>query len=206
MTSPDGPPVEHERRHAPFAEGNGHALVHGARSPRTVSAVAETIKAEMRAGPDWPAQLDEPRFAHAVDAYVDAVAIARLLRAQLDRESVEDWIADTTESTSTTEQVSESTSRTRSQGRRRTSVLAQVERAETRAAKLRAELGLTPGSEAKLERNVVVAAATRQSQLEAIRAAGRDTVTARAERVREIPAPPDEPAELVDDDEGGVAS
>ncbi len=178
--------TDDDRRHPDFEEGNTHALVHGARSPGTVSALAGQIKQRLRVAPDWPAQLNEPRFADAVDDYTDALAILWLLRAQLDRESVEDWITDRHDETSTTATLGQDKTRRRTRGKRRSSVLPQVDRWQTTVARRRADLGLTPVAEAKLDRNVVVAAAVRQDTLGSLQESGRRTVSASSERVREL--------------------
>lgn len=186
----------------PFAPGNEHAVApgndtavqHGAYSQRKVGDVAAEVLDEWRAGDDWPPQLDAARFGNAVRAAAWAEATCRLLRSYIaERESITDLLVEgTTAETSTTEVVSDKKTWTRSAGKRVHSAVALLERWEATAARRRAELGLTPASETKLSRNVAMAHAARQMQIEALRAAGRDTVAGR-ERMRALP-PLDEQA------------
>lgn len=107
----------------PFQPGHTLSLRHGARSPRVVDPLADSIL--QRAVEDAP-WLSEPKYAATVRAWARAEAQAELLTAWLDEHGLHD-----------------------EEGRLRYAEQA-LHRAETRAMNLRSRLGLDPISRARL--------------------------------------------------------
>jgi hypothetical protein len=110
--------------------GNTIAETHGAYSTRRVDPRAAEIVAELLALPELPQHLRRPEFGAAVAAWGRAEARVDLM---------EGWLSamDTTKP-----------------GARLLSVLQALARAESAAARLRSELGLTPMSAARLGRDL----------------------------------------------------
>ena len=117
----------HPPRHPDFAEGNAHALVHGARSPRVIDPLAAEVVAE--AVEDAP-YLAEPKFRASVMAWAREEARCLVLADYLDVNGLHD-----------------------EEGHLRPAEQA-MHRAETRAANLRSRLGLDPLSRARLGKDV----------------------------------------------------
>lgn len=124
----------HSPRHPDFAEGNTAALKAGHRSPRVIDPIArDLIDAAVAAVP----LLTEPAYTASLTAWARAEAQAMVLTAWLEQHGWHD-----------------------EDGRLRPAEQA-LHRAETRAATLRRELGLTPVSQARL---LVMRAAARADQ------------------------------------------
>jgi hypothetical protein len=137
----------------PFGPGNETAVVHGARSERTISDLAEKIEAGLltdEATPDW---VQLPRYAGTRAAYARSLAIVLRLTWWLDSQDIETVLTDKTTTEEVEEQRKGRTTR-RSTSTRVISVLSELHRAETRTASLAKELGLTPASEAALTKNL----------------------------------------------------
>jgi len=117
------PEPTHDPQHPDFTPGNTLAMRHGARSERLVAPLADAIL--QRAVEDTPWLL-EPRYAPSVRAWARAEAQAALLTEYLEAQGLHD-----------------------SEGRLRPAEQA-LHRAETRAANLRKDLGLTPLSAARI--------------------------------------------------------
>jgi hypothetical protein len=115
----------------PFRAGNAAAVTHGARSSRIVDPVAAEIAAELLAQPDLPEYLRRPEFAPAVAAWARAEARCELLAG---------WLSTMDASGPGDDKVM--------------SVLGQLHRVETAAARMRSDLGLTPVAAARLNRDV----------------------------------------------------
>ncbi len=132
---------------AAFEQDNLAARTHGARSRRLVEPIAREIAAELVAIAPWVGQ---PAFAAEVTAWAHAEARCRLMRAWLDANGLWD---DNGEPRST---------------------LSMLDRAEARAAALRANLGLNPAAWAKLLASLTTASATEPAKgLDELRAVGR---------------------------------
>ena len=124
------------------------SLTHGARSWRA-DVLAERVAADLLADPSTPPYLAETSYRDAVMAWAWAVAICRLLRDWLTRQDVESALAEITEGTETEDRAGPRVKRSM-RSRRVASVLDQLHRHETRAMHLRAQLGLSPLSRARL--------------------------------------------------------
>lgn len=129
--------------------GNSLAEVHGAHSERRISPRVAEIRAALVDHPECPSWLHEPSYQPAVNAYCRAEAIVTLLWEYLDSLDV---VAALSESAvSDEEEVRGKGVTTRhTVSRRAESVLNQIHRHETRAANLRAQLGLTPLARSRL--------------------------------------------------------
>ncbi len=136
----------------PFEAGHWKSLKHGAESPRKIRPIAEAIEAGLVDQATWT---DRPAFQSARTSWAWVEAQLVVLRV---------WIDEHGELDATSE---------------RAVVLA--EKLEGRASKLRAELGLTPQSLAKLLHSLAAVAATGgDSQgLAAVKAEGQAIVEAR---------------------------
>ena len=132
--------------------------MHGARSETRVGELAEEIAAALLEAPSTPEYVRDPSYAAAVMAYARAVAVSELLWRWLERQSPEALMADVTV-TNETETPEGGGLRRKTITRRVESVLNQLHRAETRAATLRARLGLDPLSRARLGKDITAAKA-----------------------------------------------
>lgn len=136
-----------------FTAGHTASLVHGGRSERTIAPLADEIAAELLTAETTPDHLRRPEFASAVRAWARAEAVVALLWRWLDGQDIEASLTDTVTTEETEEHTKRRTTR-RSVSRRVASVLGELHRAETRAASLRRELGLSPLSAGKLARDL----------------------------------------------------
>lgn len=129
---------------------------HGAKSPRKVQPLADQIAAGLTEVAPWTRS---PAYAPTITAWAYVEAQARLLRAWIDEHGLVD-----------------------EDGLPRGPVDFH-DRVEARAAKLRAELGLTPASLGQLLRTAALTAATTgdQASLDALKAEGRAILDARAQ-------------------------
>lgn len=154
----------------PFQPGHTLSMRHGAKSARMVAPIAEQMASELSAAAPWTSGA---QFAPTVAAWAWAEAQAQLVRQHLDEIGLLDEDG---------------------QPRGAANFL---DRVEGRAAKLRAELGLTPASMVKLLGGLSsIDAGAAQGGLEALKAAGRQIRTA-----AELPAGSESPG--VDDGAGG---
>jgi hypothetical protein len=137
----------------PFGPGHVVSRTHGATSPRTIAPLAAEIEQEARGADWWPDWLTDPSYAAEVQAWSWSEAQARLLRAHVGELDLVDAMADTgTEESTETHTKAQSKRVTAS--RRLRSSLAELDRAEARAARLRSRLGLEPTSRARLMRDL----------------------------------------------------
>lgn len=134
----------------PFAKGHTLSLVHGAWSPRTIAPVAEGLVAELTEAAPWCAR---PVFAAEVQAWAWAEAEVVLLRRHMDT-------------------VGPLTEEGEPAG-----FLSELHRAETRAAKRRADLGLTPRAWAHLLKAMADTGGD-EDALEQLKATGREIIEA----------------------------
>lgn len=138
----------------PFAPGHTLSLKHGADSPRMVQPVAESLAADLSAHAPWTIG---GQFAATVHAWAWAEAQSHLLRLWLDEHGLLD-----------------------DDGEPRPAAN-RLDRVESRAAKLRSELGLTPTSLVKLLGGLsAIDPGAAQGGLDALKAAGRQIRTAAA--------------------------
>ena len=135
----------------PAAPLNELALTHGAYSERRLAPRAAQIAGELLAHPETPEWLRSPSYAPAVAAWARAEAVVALLWDYLAEVDLQAALTDTTELDERRTKGS-----TRSTSRRVEAVLTQLHRHETRAASLRAQLGLSPLSRARLGRDIGV--------------------------------------------------
>lgn len=103
---------------APFAPGHTLSMSHGAHSPRMIEPVAAALRDELVQRAPWCAV---PAFAPEVDAWANAEARCRLLRAYLDEHGL-----------------------LTGEDHEPRPALAELHRAESQAAKARDRLGLNP--------------------------------------------------------------
>ncbi len=153
-------------RQPPFEPGNTVALSHGARSPRMVEPIARELAAELVTVAPWTSR---PAFAADIAAWANSEAQCRLLRAYIDEHGLLDG-----------------------EGEPR-SALGLLDKAESRAARLRQALGLSPMGLGRLLATLTAAARgtdEARTELDAVRAEGRRLVEARAP-AELTPAPPD---------------
>lgn len=164
---PSGGPASGIPAHPGNRPPKGWDLTHGAHSERVYGPLAEELAAELRtARPD----LDVPEFAAVVVAWSEAEARALLIRRHADEHPEVD--PDTGEPAPFT---------------------GYADRIEARAAKLRAQLGITPASSARLARERATASIAAVDLADLARA-GRQALDARDVRALETGA---------DDTEGG---
>ena len=141
----------------PFAPGNTVALVHGAKSERSVAPLAEKIAAGLLTHPSCPDYLQEPAYGPVVAAWSRAEAVTQLLWQYLDGMDAERALTETiTGEEDETHGEGGSITR-RSASTRVMSVLGELHRAETRAMNLRGRLGLDPVSRAKIAKDLGIA-------------------------------------------------
>jgi hypothetical protein len=138
----------------PFESGNTAAMRHGAKSPRTVQPLADQFTAGLLEAAPWTGS---PAFAPTVKAWAYSEAQAELLRAWIDEHGLVD-----------------------EDGVPRGAVDFH-DRVEKRAAKLRAELGLTPQSLGQLLRNAASVAVTTgdTASLDALKAEAQQVLDVR---------------------------
>lgn len=137
----------------PFAPGHEQAMVHGAYSERKVGPLAAEIEADARAAEGWPEYLEAALFGPAVKAWARAEAVVSLLWAWLAEQDITSALADTVTEDSE-EQHSKSRSTRRMVSRRTASVLETWRKAEAAARTHRQSLGLDPGSQARIGRDL----------------------------------------------------
>ena len=77
-----------------FTAGHKTNVLHGARDPERVAAVAQTIAAGLLSDPSTPDYLREPIYAGAIADWSRAEAIVRLLWLWLDQQDIESAMAD----------------------------------------------------------------------------------------------------------------
>jgi hypothetical protein len=126
--------------------------------------LAEQLAAALLGDPSTPDYVKEPSYAASVAAWGQAEAEARRLRArwdELDRldaaEAVDSSLTEMTDTEEDEVRPSMGTMRRVSRSRQRESLSRALHRAEMRARTLRADLGLTPLSRARLGRDVSAA-------------------------------------------------
>lgn len=166
----------------PFAVGNDEALVHGAHSPARLDVLAVEIEGHARAAPWWPDHLRDGRFDPEVKAWCRAEAMVQKLWSYLAENDVTGWLTDSA-SEDSSEEHHDGRSRRRTTSRRVASAMADLNRAENRAAKCRAALALTPVAAGRLGLDVVQAAAIREGALDRLTEAGRRALDGRPDRL-----------------------
>ncbi len=138
----------------PFEPGNTVSTWHGAKSERRIGPLAERIEQTARGLPSWPSYLDDAAYGPAVASWARAEAIVELLWRYLSERDLDETLSDTSTDKTITEQDGDGKQRRISAGRRTRAALDLLERAEGRAARARASLGLDPMSRARLGRDV----------------------------------------------------
>ncbi|MGQ0479705.1 MAG: hypothetical protein ACT4O0_01540 [Pseudonocardia sp.] len=140
----------------PFEPGNEVAVTHGAWSPRRVDPLATELVDTLLADPDV-SFLRAPAYRTALWAWGRAEAQVQLLTEYIaDNGGIAEALAEHG-SEESDETHDGGRSRRVSRSRRVGSALAALDRAEARAASLRARLGLDPLSRARLGRDVAAA-------------------------------------------------
>jgi hypothetical protein len=143
-----------------FDTGHTKSLQHGARSERTITAVANQIYETVRNSTDWPAYLDEPVHQWAVRAWLRAEAVVHLLTAYLEDVDIQDALTETTilkeQTDSEGDKTAGRTSRV-STARRTGAALDYLRKWETQATNARTRLGLDPLSRARLGKDIASA-------------------------------------------------
>ena len=137
----------------PFAPGNESAVVHGAKSERSVAPLAVQIAEELLEDAGTPDHLREPMFAPAVQAWARAEAVAELLFRHLGARDLQAAMTDTTSADEEERSTKGKTTR-HSETRRTNAALDQWHRASAHAAALRSKLGLDPASAARVGRDL----------------------------------------------------
>jgi hypothetical protein len=138
----------------PFEPGNQLSVRHGAYSPAIVGPLAEQIAADLLGDKDCPEYLRRPLWRWAVSGWAHAEAEAELMRRWRAQMSAADAATEVLESDEDEERPSQGTMTRRVRGKRVQSSADMLHRAETRAAHLRARLGLDPLSAARLRKDV----------------------------------------------------
>lgn len=141
-------------RWADATPGNTLAMVHGAKSERRITPVADRIEAELLAGEDCPPYLRaDMSYRPAIRAYARAQACVELLVGWLDEHDITDALADH-EDHEETEETTKGSATRRGSSRRVQSALDALHKHQTRAATLASRLGLDPASRAKISRDL----------------------------------------------------
>jgi hypothetical protein len=147
-----------------FVPGNLASVRHGAFSQRLTAPLAESIAAEQLTRDDCPLWLRDPSYASAVLAWAFAEAECIKLRERRDQlerfageEAVDASLVDLTETEENETRPAPGALTRVSVMRQQESLAKAIHRAETRARSLRADLGLTPASRARLGRDVASA-------------------------------------------------
>ncbi|HWL44216.1 MAG TPA: hypothetical protein VNQ73_14840 [Ilumatobacter sp.] len=135
----------------PFEPDNEAATKHGAGSQRKVGPIAEQLRAELAASAPWTMG---PAFAAAAAAWASAEAQCRLYRDYADQVGLLD---------------ADGTPRP---------FLAAWSKAESRAERQRARLGLDPAAWAQLHRTMTASPDGTANALDALRATGRQMIEA----------------------------
>jgi hypothetical protein len=145
----------------PFERGHLASVRHGAFSQRLTGPLAEQIAAEQLAREDCPLWLRDASYASAVLAWAFAEAECVKLRERRDElerlagaDPVDASLVDLTETEETETRPAPGAMTRVSVMRQRESLAKAIHRAETRARSLRADLGLTPASRARLGRDI----------------------------------------------------
>lgn len=144
----------------PFEPGNTKALHHGARSERTLSAIAQHLYETARNSPDWPPYLNEPVYQPAVRSYFRGEAILTALETYLDGINIAQALTEITTLDETTDTEGDKTAgraKRISTARRTGAALEYLRKWETTTSNLRARLGLDPLSRAKLGKDIAAA-------------------------------------------------
>lgn len=146
------------RQHPDFGAGNSVAVTHGATSPRRLLPLAEAFAAALLADGETPAYLKDPLYARAVMGWARAEAVVDLLSEWLSGQDLEAGLTEVTRSAETEDRDGgrdEGGRVTRKSVSRRTAgVLEQLRKHEVLAMNLRAQLGLSPLSRARLGKDV----------------------------------------------------
>jgi hypothetical protein len=141
----------------PFTPGNEAALIHGARSPAKIGPLAAEIRAELLTHPECPAYLRDPGWRYTLESWSEARAELVLLRAWRDRMTTEESATELVLTDETEDRPTPGRAKKRGRSQRIESVLAMIDRAERRAERLGAKLGLDPLSRARLGKDVSAA-------------------------------------------------
>jgi hypothetical protein len=139
----------------PFEPGNEAAVKHGARSPRKVAPIAERLRHELATSAPWTTGA---AFAAVVHSWSQAEARCELLRNYLDEVGLLD-----------------------DEGEPRPALKA-LNEAERAADRARQQLGLSPSAWASLYRTLTVGPDGSTDSLAALRATGRQMLTATTSR------------------------
>jgi hypothetical protein len=146
--------AEFEGQREPFRPGHTLSVKHGARSPRVVGPLAEQIAAELLGDPGCPAYLRDPGWRFTIESWAQARAELILLREWRDRLTAEESATEHSYTDETEDRPAMGKLARRGHAQRVESVLAAIDRAERRAERLGARLGLDPSSRAKLGKSV----------------------------------------------------
>ena len=160
--TPDGWQPAFPGQRPPFERGNLVGLRHGAFSQRLLAPLAEAIAQEQLERQDCPLWLKDPSYSRALMAWARAEAeLVRLYARQDelehlagDEDPVDAALTDVTETEETENRPAMGSLTRVSVMRQRESLAKAIHRSETRARSLRADLGLTPASRARLGRDI----------------------------------------------------
>jgi hypothetical protein len=168
----------------PFAAGNTAALVHGARSERSVAPLAEKIAAGLLTHASCPDYLQEPAYAPVVAAWSRAEAVTQLLWQYLDGMDAETALTETIAGEEDETHGEGGSITRRSASKRVMSVLGELHRSETRAMNLRGRLGLDPLSRAKIAKDIGLAQRASDDALDRLGETGKAIRERRAAELR----------------------
>jgi hypothetical protein len=128
-------------------------MTHGAWSARKVAPLAAGHKQRILDTPNGPPYLRDELFSDAVDALAWVLGQIDLVRAWIDGHDLEEGISEREEHEEREESGKGSVTR-RGSSRRVQSAYDLLHRLESRARALRADLGLTPASQARISRDL----------------------------------------------------
>jgi hypothetical protein len=142
----------------PFEPGHQLSVRHGAYSDRMRAPLAEQLASDLLADPEAPEYLRQPRWRYAVRAWSYAEADLLLLQARRDelirQEGPDEPLVEETDlEESETRPAMGAMSRV-SRSRQRESLQRALDRADSKARGLRADLGLSPAAAGRLGRDI----------------------------------------------------
>ena len=138
----------------PFKPGHEMSMVHGGYSERRVGPRAVALADALMNDPETPSYLKVDRtYASGIMAWARAEAVVSLLFEWVSGQDIGEAMTDVTEAEEHETRGEGGSTVRRSTSRRVESVLTQLHRAENRAMALRAALGLTPASRARMPKN-----------------------------------------------------
>jgi hypothetical protein len=157
---------EFEGQRPPYAPGNTSAMVHGARSERTIRPLAEQLMQAILEDAEQPDHLRSPMFRFTLSECCRAQAVAEILFDYIDSLGVEDMV------------------RPRLSGTK--SPVDQWKAAAAHAASLRSKLGLDPVSYARIAKDLGLASKASEDAIGRLAETGKGIVERREAGLRAI--------------------